>query len=296
MPARSGKGSGGTGPGARGRGLCRAAPRSRGAYYLMPAASQAALTSADADLARLVDLVLDDRGRDVVLGHDLRVVQLGGDALDLAAEAVDLGVRQGVDLLALEQLDRDLGRGVGLRLDLLVDRERLVALEDPLQAREFGVLAADRDLDALLLERGDDAAGHAVVAGVDALEAVLAERVEGRAHLLVGLVRRPVGDVLLVRDLLDLLVEDAVGALLEERHVRVGRRAVDHDDIAVLGLVAERLDQRLALQAADLLVVVGHVGGDLALGQPVVRDDLDALLGGLVRPRTWWPCSRRRPE
>lgn len=126
--------------------------------------------------------------------------------------------------------------------------------------------------------------GHAVVAGVDALDTVLAERVEGGAHLLVRLVRGPVRDVLLVRDLLDLLVEDAVGALLEERHVRVGRRTVDHDDIAVLGLVAERLDQRLALQAADLLVVVGHVGGELALGQPVIGDDLDALLGGLVHP------------
>lgn len=127
-------------------------------------------------------------------------------------------------------------------------------------------------------------AGHAVVGGVDALEAALAERVDGGTHLLVRLVRRPVRDVLLVDDLLDLGVQDAVRALLEEGSVRVERRAVDHDDIAVLGLVAQRLDQGLALQTADLLVVVRDVRGDRALGEPVVRDDLDALLVGLLDP------------
>lgn len=126
--------------------------------------------------------------------------------------------------------------------------------------------------------------GHAVVGGVDALEAVLAQGVDGRSHLLVGLVRRPVRDVLLVDDLLDLLVEDAVRALLEEGGVRVGRRAVDHDNVAVLGLGAHRLDQCLALELADLLVVVRHIGGDRALGETVVRDDLDVLLRGLLDP------------
>ena len=60
-----------------------------------------------------------------------------------------LGVLDGafvVALLALGEGDGELGRGVGLLLDRLVDGHALVAREDVLQALHGGVLAGDRDL------------------------------------------------------------------------------------------------------------------------------------------------------
>ena len=59
------------------------------------------------------------------------------------------------------------------------------------------------------LHRGDRAAGGAVVGGVDAHEAVLAERGDGLVGLLLRLVRRPVRRVVLLRDLELALVDDA---------------------------------------------------------------------------------------
>lgn len=125
--------------------------------------------------------------------------------------------------------------------------------------------------------------GHAVVGGVDRVEAVLAERGDGGAHLLARDLGAPLTG-LLVDDLLDLLVQDGVGALLEHGGVGVRLLAVDHHDAGVGGLVAQRLDDALALELADLLVVERDVGGDVALGEAVVRDDLHALLLGAVDP------------
>ncbi len=71
-------------------------------------------------------------------------------------------------------------------------------------------------------------------------------------------------------------------ALLELGGVRVGDGAVHHDDLAVLGLVAQGLQQGLALGLAHLHVVERGVGADRTLGQAVVGDDLDAGVDGLL--------------
>ena len=77
-------------------------------------------------------------------------------------------------------------------------------------------------------------------------------------------------------------------ALLELRGVRVGGRAVDHDDLLARRARAQRGQQGGALQLADLHVVEGDVGVHRALREPVVGDDLHAgvvrlLHGGLDR-------------
>ncbi len=69
---------------------------------------------------------------------------------------------------------------------------------------------------------------------------------------------------------------------LEELGVRVGDRAVHHDDVAVLGLVAQRIEQCLALDLADVFVVEGRVGVDRAFRQAVVGDDRNAGVLGLL--------------
>ena len=73
--------------------------------------------------------------------------------------------------------------------------------------------------------------------------------------------------------------------LLEPAGVRVGERAVHHDDLAGRGLRAEGLDERAALHLADEFVVEGDVGVDRALGEAVVGDDRDARVLGLLRRR-----------
>ena len=89
-----------------------------------------------------------------------------------------------------------------------------------------------------------------------------------------------------------LRLEHRVVALLEQRGVVVGRRAVELGDHRVLGaLVGQALDQALALQLADLDVVEGDVVvGAAAQGEPVVVDGRDALRLGLVDAR---PCRCR---
>ncbi len=62
---------------------------------------------------------------------------------------------------------------------------------------------------------------------------------------------------------------------LEVLGVRIDDRTVHHDDLAVLGLVAQRIEQGLALDGADVFVVEGGVRVDRALGQTVVGDDRD---------------------
>src|SRR3954452_14458419 len=149
--------------------------------------------AAGADLRSLPEPVLDDRVLDVVLRHrdgleeDRRHVDLAVVGL-----AVDHAV---VRLLAVEQVVRQLRGALGLRLDRLVDGHVLLAGDDALDAGKLGVLAGDRDLgrvDAVGLHRGDDATGVAVVGGVDADEAVLAQRGDRLLHLGLRLVRRPV--------------------------------------------------------------------------------------------------------
>ena len=167
-------------------------------------------------------------------------------------------------VLALDQRDGERGGRVGLLLDGLVDGHALVAGEDRLQARDAGVLARDRHLavEVVGLEPGDDAAGHRVVGGDDAVDlaAVLGvELLEGGAGHggvpLAGLV----ADELVVAGV-DLRLQRLGVALLEQRRVVVGRVAVDEDDVGRgLARVGQALLQALAHQLADLDVVERHV-------------------------------------
>ncbi|MEY9487315.1 hypothetical protein RKD26_003109 [Streptomyces calvus] len=74
-----------------------------------------------------------------------------------------------------------------------------------------------------------------------------------------------------------------IAPALELLGVRIGRRAVHHHDlVGDAEVVPEGLQQRAALHLADQLVVEGDVGVDRALGQPVVGDDRDARVLGLL--------------
>src|SRR3954454_4643325 len=146
-----------------------------------------------ADLSRRPETVLDDGVVDIVLRHRNRRQQ---DGRDLARAVVGLavdGVTRG--LVALQEVERQLRGGLGLRLDRLVDGHELLTGEDPLDRGQLGVLTRGRDLlgiHARGLHRGDRAAGGAVVGGVDALDLVLADGRDRLLHLGLGLVGRPV--------------------------------------------------------------------------------------------------------
>ena len=105
---------------------------------------------------------------------------------------------------------------LGLGLDRLVDGHELLAGDDALDAGELGVLAGDGGASGskpAAFMRRDGAARGAVVGGVDADEAVLAQRGDGLLHLLLGLVRAPVGRVVLLT-ILTLAVEDVCAPFL----------------------------------------------------------------------------------
>src|SRR5262249_3498766 len=155
---------------------------------------------------------------------------------------------------------------------------------------ELGVLAAGRlglGIDAGRLHRGDRAAGRAVVGLVGAVEAVLADRGDELLHQLLGLLGLPVGRGVLLDDR-DLAVEHAVGAVLEQRRIVVGRRAVDHRDLGLRGAAAgQLLEQRRGLQLADSLVVERYVviRRRAALDQPVIADHRNRLGLGILDDR-----------
>src|SRR5215207_300684 len=186
---------------------------------------------AGADLVHRPELVLDDRVLDVVLGDRHRGEQ---NRRNLLHPVVDLILR-GRRVLARRQRHSELRRGLGLGLDRLVDGHVLLVDEDPLDGSELRVLPGRRaglGIDAVALHGRDRAAAGAVVGGVDAHEAVLADRRDRLLHLLLCLVRAPVGSVVLLRHLEVAAVDDAVRALLEQLGVVVRGRAVDHDDVA----------------------------------------------------------------
>src|SRR5918998_1449275 len=233
---------------------------------------------AGADVLHLREVGLADVLRDVVLGDRHRLEQDRRDVLGLVVDRVlDTG-----RLLALGERDRQLRGRVGLALDRLVDRHALVAVDDVLDALQRRVLARDRYLRVLaLLERGDRRVRQAVVGGehaVDLVAVLLQDLLEDRQRLLVV----PIGHGLVI-DLgpltrVELRVDDGVVALLEQRRVVVRRRAVEHGDVGGR-LVAHALDQALALQPADGLVVERDVVVDVGRveRQAVVVDHLDAL-------------------
>ena len=147
-------------------------------------------------------------------------------------------------VLALGERRGQLRRRLGLGLDRLVDGHVLLAGEDPLDCRQLGVLTRCRDalrVDAVALHGGDGATGGAVVGGVDADEAVLAERRDRLLHLLLRLVRAPVRRVVLLGHLVLARVDDAVRALLEQLGVVVGWRAVDHHEIPAGAVILQLL-------------------------------------------------------
>src|SRR3954454_1633385 len=133
------------------------------------------LVRTGADLRRLPEAVLDDRRLDLVRGHRDHGQLLGLD-VDLA---IVLGRGRVCHLLAVDEGDCPRSGGVRKRLDRLVDVDVLVADEHPLDARNLGVLAGRRDrlrIDARSLHRCNRAALGSVIGGVDADEALLAER------------------------------------------------------------------------------------------------------------------------
>src|SRR3954452_11168580 len=246
-----------------------------------------ALVLARAELRGRPEAVLDDRVLDVGLGHGDRLEDHRRDAL---LGVVGLRVRQaGRRLLALQERHGELRRALGLGLDRLVDGHELLAGEDPLDARQLGVLAGGRlrrRRDALALHRRDGAAGGAVVGRVDADEAVLAGRRDRLLHLGLRLVGAPVRRVVLLDDLEAALVDDAVRALLEQPGVVVGRGAVDHDQRAGLAALLEVVDQAARLQLADLDVVERDVVVDVRVrDQAVIADHRDLRLLGAVDDR-----------
>src|SRR3954449_118072 len=140
-----------------------------------------------ADLLGRPELILDDRVLDVVLRHGHRRQDHRRHVL---LAVVGLGVhhaRRG--LLALQQVDRQLPGLLGLGLDRLVDGHVLRAREDPLDARQLGVLAGGRArfrVDSVALHRGDGRAGERVVGVIHAHEPVLAERRDRLLGLTLG--------------------------------------------------------------------------------------------------------------
>src|SRR5215203_4454767 len=232
-----------------------------------------------ADVGGLLVAVVDDR-LDVLLGDRDRGLQRRRDVL-VQHGVLDRAAGQAGRVLALDQRDGELGGGVGLLLHGLVDRHALVAGQDGLQAGDRRVLAGHRDLagEVVGLEPGDDAAGHRVVGGHDAVDlaAVLGVDLLERGAGLGGV---PVAGLVtdqLVLAAVDLRLERLGVALLEQRGVVVGRVAVDEDDVRRgLAGVGQALVQALAHQLADRHVVERDVVRRAAAeGEPVVVDGLD---------------------
>src|SRR5215213_1446055 len=274
------------------------APRSGRPHSLPPGLLDAGRLAAGrvlagADLVHRPELILDDRVLDLVL-RDRHGRQ--EDRRHLLRAVVDLGVRRR-RVLALGERHGELRRRLGLGLDRLVDGHVLLVHEDPLDRGELGVLPGRRPrlrVDAGRLHGRDRGAAGAVVGGIDAHEAVLADRGDRLLHLLLGLVRAPVGRVVLLRDLVAASVDHAVRALLEQLRVVVGGGAVDHDDGALGAILLELADQGVTLELADLLVVERDVVVDVGVrDQPVVADDRDLRLLRPVHDRAGGRCVHR---
>src|SRR5690606_17754145 len=185
-------------------------------------------------------------------------------------------------LLTVQQLDGEVGCGLGLELERLVDRSGLLAQQHVLQARDRGVLTRDRNGEAVLVEDRDDTGGVRVVGRPDRVD-LATER--GQRLLEVGGRLLGVPDARRLGGRLDARgLHDRYGTVVE--HLRVAIRGVAahvHDDSGrrVLAGSLEAVDDRLALELADLHVVERHVvvsAGDRA----VVGDDGHALRLGLL--------------
>ena len=153
-----------------------------------------------------------------------------------------------------------------------------VTERDPVQCGQVAVLTRHRDLtgQALGIEGGDDAAGHAVVLGEHGVDLVVLGR-EDLLHRGLGDRRVPVVGVGLADDLdgarRDGLTDDRLVAVAQEVGVGVGGVALD-DHVPALW---HDVEDRLGLELADLDVVERDVEGARVLDQAVVGDDRHTL-------------------
>ena len=167
----------------------------------------------------------------------------GTSVFGLGSLTVPVARASAAGRVTLDQRDRQLRGRLRLEVGVLVDGHALVASRIVLQALDAGVLTGDRDLarEAVGLEPGDDAAGHGVVGGDDAVDLAvvlgvdLLEDVAGLGG--VPLTALVTDELVVTR--VDLRLERLVVALLEQRGVVVGRGAVDVDDVG-LGLAGRR--------------------------------------------------------
>src|SRR5439155_23118452 len=229
-----------------------------------------------------VDAVTDLALLQESVREELRVVRLGDpdrlqqDRLRAADLAVDAGYR-----LAVDDRDRSCCGRVGLEANGLVDRARLPAGEDELDASRRRVLSGQRDrLQAVCLQGRDHRAGKTVVRGKDAVDlvAVASEHlVEDRPSLR----RAPLGVLvtgrcLLERAALEERVQDRVVTLLEQDGVVVLDVPVqlgDHRVLRVRPLRLEAGDETLTLELAHRHVVERDVVRGLALDDEAVVVD-----------------------
>src|SRR6476646_899096 len=238
------------------------------------------LIGAGAEFRGADEPVGDDRRLDVVFQHGNRFEDgrrhVGLPVVDFFGDQVLRG------FFAFGQGDREFSGDLGLGRDFLVDRQVLLAGENPLQTRDGRVLTGDRlffGVDAGAFQRCDRAAAGVVVSGVDPGEAVIAERGDRLLRLALGVFGGPARGVVLLRDLDARGVEPLVRSLFEQGGVGVGGVAVDHDHGAAGAAVFfQFFRQRFGLQFADFFVVEGDVGVDFAVfDQPVVADHRHVL-------------------
>src|SRR3954447_18272532 len=221
------------------------------------------LVLADADLAPLQEAFGEEK-LVVRLRDPDRLQQDRLRAADLAVDARDR--------LLLDDRPRGSCREVRLLPDGLVDRARLPAREDELDAGRRRVLTRQRDLaQPVSLQRGDHGTGQPVVRGehaVDLVGVTSEHLVEDRASLRCA----PLGVLIACGRLLEHAalvegVQDRVVALLEQNGVVVLDVAVqlgDHRMLRVRALRLEPCDETPTLELAHCHVVERDVVGRLA--------------------------------
>src|SRR5260221_12960338 len=234
------------------------------------------------------EAVRDHRALDVFFGDGDRFQQ---DRGHLRLPVVDfIGDFAFRHFFPFGERDGDFRADLRLRFDFLVDRHVLLSGEDPLQPGDRGVLPGHGlfgRVDPGPFHRRDRAASGVVVGRVDAGEAVVAEGGDRLLRLAPGVFGGPARGVVFLGDVDAGGFEAIVGTFLEQRHVRVGRVAVDHDDRAAGAAVFfQFLGQGFGLEFSHFEVVEGDVGVDFAVfDQTVVAEDRHVWCLGLFADR-----------
>src|SRR5436190_17160876 len=239
---------------------------------------------ADADVALLEELVLEEPGVVRLRNRDDRDLNGGLLLAAVLAEPVDPG-----HLLVMQQRDGRLGSSIGLVRHVLVDGHRLPARDDVLHALHGRVLSRKSDwLQLLRLQGSDHSAGDAVVRSDGAVDLVARRQ----QHLLedgLRVRREPERHELLraFRQLaaLEQRVQNRVVPALEPERVLIGRAAPELGNNG-LRLVLESVDDALGLGRADCLAVEADVDlGDAAHDLAVVVDRRAPCLRELLLDR-----------